>query len=182
MQKSIQHGLGRHIQTLTSAEIRQSSKVSRARPFSQQTLLSPCPNHLHSQFYYAAQLIHIVILSLSKLSTTLLLRTLTPSKGIRQSCTITVGLIGAWTAFAFFGIAFQCPLPEPWLYTPERCTGAMLYPISTFHILTELIILAIPFVMMRNVQITPVRRMKILCSFSARITHVSPSIDSYLAN
>ncbi|KNG82192.1 hypothetical protein ANOM_008461 [Aspergillus nomiae NRRL 13137] len=94
MQKSIQHGLGRHIQTLTSAEIRQSSK-----------------------FYYAAQLTHIIILSLSKLSTTLLLRTLTPSKGIRQSCTITVGLIGAWTAFAFFGIAFQCPLPEPWLYT-----------------------------------------------------------------
>ncbi|KAE8373828.1 hypothetical protein BDV26DRAFT_271081 [Aspergillus bertholletiae] len=153
MEKSIHHGLGRHVQTLTTADIHESSK-----------------------YIYAAQLIHTIILSLSELSTTLLLWNLTPSKGIRQTCAITVGLIGAWTMFAFFGIAFQCKFPHPWLYTPDRCTGTILYPISAIHIVTELIIITIPFIMMSNVQMTPAKRMKILCSFSARLTIVGLAI------
>ncbi|KAE8350880.1 hypothetical protein BDV28DRAFT_150521 [Aspergillus coremiiformis] len=150
MQKAVENGLGKHIDTLTLSAIRQSSK-----------------------FAYTAQLILVVVVSLSKLSTTLLLWNLTPSKTVHQACIVTMGLITAWTAFALFAIAFQCQLPEPWLYTPDRCSTMLIYPVTVCHILIELIIMAIPFLMIRNLHMARSKRIKILCSFAARIAHVS---------
>jgi hypothetical protein len=34
-----------------------------------------------------------------------------------------MGAIGVWTVFALCAIAFQCPLPDSWLYRPDRCTA-----------------------------------------------------------
>ncbi|KAF7594392.1 hypothetical protein BBP40_009373 [Aspergillus hancockii] len=69
-------------------------------------------------------------------------------------------------------------MPKPWLYSPDRCVGkgAIFYPISVFHILTEIVIIVIPFFMMRNVQMVWQMRVKILCSFSARISVVGLAI------
>ncbi|PYI01626.1 hypothetical protein BO78DRAFT_455712 [Aspergillus sclerotiicarbonarius CBS 121057] len=165
MQQAVNHGIGSHTDTLTDTAIQTASK-----------------------YLYAAQLLQIVILSLSELSTTLLVWKLTPHHGIRLACLITAGLTTAWTIFALFGIAFQCQMPDPWIYSPSRCAGqgAVLYPIWILHILTELIIVVIPFFMMRNVRITLVTRVKILASFSARtilialgIAHLS-LLPSYL--
>ncbi|OJJ66113.1 hypothetical protein ASPBRDRAFT_189152 [Aspergillus brasiliensis CBS 101740] len=148
IQKGVDNGIGRHMDTLSATALQKASK-----------------------YLYAAQLLHVVILSLSELSTTLLVWKLTPHRGIRQTCRITVGLVAAWTIFAVFGIAFQCEMPDPWLYSASRCAGqgATLYPISIIHIITELIIVIIPFFMMRNVQLTLTTRVKILAAFSARI-------------
>ncbi|KAB8238426.1 uncharacterized protein BDW43DRAFT_306289 [Aspergillus alliaceus] len=121
-------------------------------------------------FIYAAQLFLIIVLSLSKLSTTLLLWTLTLNKVIRQTCTITIAFTSTWTTFAL-GLAFRCRLPEPWLYTPDRCAGTIIYPMSALHILTEVIILVITFFMTCHVQMRLGKRVKILCFFSTRITH-----------
>lgn len=49
--------------------------------------------------------------------------------------------------------------------------GALFYPISVFNILTEIIIVIQPFMMMRNVQMTWDKRVKILCSFSSRLRY-----------
>ncbi|KAF9895272.1 hypothetical protein FE257_000175 [Aspergillus nanangensis] len=147
MQKAVDHGLGRHIETLKATDV-----------------------HTASKYIYAAQLIQVLVLSLSKLSTTLLVWKLTPIKGLRRACAITIGLIVAWTLLGLFGLAFQCQLPEPWLYTPDRCAGqgAIWYPVAVLNILTEGIVIAIPFFMMRNVQMASKKRVKILSSFSAR--------------
>ncbi|KAF7592299.1 hypothetical protein BBP40_000430 [Aspergillus hancockii] len=153
MQKAIEHGVGRHVHTLTTAAL-----------------------HLSGKYNYAAQLLQVIILSLSKLSTTILLWNLTFNKAIRLACIITVGLTTCWTIFACFGIAFLCKLPTPWLYTPDKCAGTILYPISILHILIELAIIVIPFFMMRNVQLPSGKRIKILCSFLARLLVVGLAI------
>ncbi|KAK1140015.1 hypothetical protein N8T08_010924 [Aspergillus melleus] len=156
MQKAVDHGLGRHVSTLKTPALHKASK-----------------------FLYAAELIQVIILSSSKISTTLLVWKLTPNNHLRRACAITIGFTTAWTIFALFGIAFQCELPRPWLYSPDRCAGegVIIYPISVFHILLEIIVIVIPFFMMRDVQMAWQKRLKILCSFSARFLIVCLAIS-----
>ncbi|KAE8409852.1 hypothetical protein BDV37DRAFT_267498 [Aspergillus pseudonomiae] len=155
LQKAVDHGLGKHQDRLSDGDIQAWSK-----------------------FAYAAHLLLIVALSLSKMSTILLIWKLTPSKSLRRSCAIAAGIVVGWSIFAVFGIAFQCEMPGPWLYSPERCAGegAIFYPIAGFNILTEAIIVALPFIMMHKVQMVWHKRVKILSSFSARLSVVALGI------
>ncbi|RAQ42671.1 integral membrane protein [Aspergillus flavus] len=147
LQKAVDHGLGRH-----------------------QDLLSDDDIQTWSKFAYAAHILLIGAMSLSKMSTILLIWRLTPSEILRRSCAVATGIVVGWSIFAVLGISFQCEMPGPWLYSPERCAGegAIFYPICVFNILTEVIIVVLPFFMMRNVQMAWHKRVKILCSFSAR--------------
>jgi hypothetical protein len=100
LQKAVDHGLGKHQDRLSEGDIQAWSK-----------------------FAFAAHILLIIILSLSKMSTILLIWKLTPSKSLRQSCAATAGIVVGWSIFAILSIAFQCELPHLWLYSPERCAG-----------------------------------------------------------
>ncbi|CBF78153.1 hypothetical protein AN8727.2 [Aspergillus nidulans FGSC A4] len=155
LQKAVDNGLGKHEAGLSESQIQRLSKYS-----------------------YAAQLLLIIVLSLSKLSTALLVWKLTPSRSLRQYCTTAAVVIAGWTIFALFSISFQCQMPETWRYTPERCAGegALLYPIAVFNIVTEIILVILPFVMMQNVQMASQKKVKILSSFSSRLCVVGLAI------
>lgn len=155
LQKAVDHGLGKHQDRLSDGDIQAWSKLA-----------------------YAAHILLILVLSLSKMSTLLLVWKLTPDKILRRICVIAAGIVVGWLIFAVFGIAFHCSLPDPWLYSPERCTGkgAIFYPIAIFNIITEIIIVVLPFIMMRNVQLALHKRVKILCSFFSRISIVGLGI------
>ncbi|KAL4993813.1 hypothetical protein BDV10DRAFT_178165 [Aspergillus recurvatus] len=155
LQKAVDNGLGRHEAQLSKSQIQRLSKFS-----------------------FAAQLLLVIVLSLSKLSTILLIWKLTPSRSLRQFCTITAAVIAGWTIFALFSISFQCRLPEAWLYTPGRCAGegALFYPVAVFNVLTEIILVILPFIMMQNVQMASQKRVKILSSFSSRLCVVGLAI------
>ncbi|OQE47079.1 hypothetical protein PENCOP_c001G01312 [Penicillium coprophilum] len=155
LQKAIGHGLGKHQDKLNGGDIQAWSK-----------------------FAFAAHLLLILVLSLSKMSTILLVWKLTPNKSLRRSCIVTGGIVVGWTVFAVLSIAFQCELPHVWLYSPRRCAGqgALFYPIAVFNILTEIIIIVLPFIMMRHVQMAQNKRAKILCSFSLRLSIVGLGI------
>ncbi|KJK64107.1 hypothetical protein P875_00138546 [Aspergillus parasiticus SU-1] len=148
LQKAVDHGMGKHQDGLSDGDIQAWSK-----------------------FAYAAHILLIGAMSLSKVSTILLIWKLTPSKSLRRSCAVTAGIVVGWMIFAVLGIALQCEMPGPWLYSPERCAGegAIFYPIAVFNILTEAILVVLPFLMMRNVQMARHKRVKILCSFSSRL-------------
>ncbi|GIK04372.1 hypothetical protein Aspvir_008453 [Aspergillus viridinutans] len=124
----------------------------------------------YSKYNYAAQLLQIIPVALSKLSTTLLVHILTPRGGLQKACLATIGAIGVWTVFALCAIAFQCPLPDTWLYRPDRCPakGALMYLIAVMNILTDVAVLSLPFFMMHKVQMSQGKRVKILCAFCAR--------------
>ncbi|KAJ5481874.1 hypothetical protein N7475_000686 [Penicillium sp. IBT 31633x] len=151
LQKAVDHGLGKHHNRLSEGDIQAWSK-----------------------FAFPAHMLLIVVMALSKISTILLIWKLTPSKSLRRSCVVTAGIVVGWSIFAVLSIAFQCDLPDPWLYSPERCAGegAVFYPIAIFNILTEIIIVVQPFIMMWNVQMVWHKRVKILCSFSSRLSVV----------
>ncbi|KAL3469715.1 hypothetical protein BJX99DRAFT_65345 [Aspergillus californicus] len=148
LQKAVDNGLGRHQARLSEVEIEKSSK-----------------------FMFAAHILLIFVLSFSKVSTILLIWKLTPINSLRRYCTITTGVIIGWTIFAVFAIAFQCTTPELWIYAPDRCAGegALFYPIAVSNVLTEIVLVVLPFIMMRNVQMEWRKRAKILCSFSVRL-------------
>ncbi|OQE29407.1 hypothetical protein PENSTE_c002G08450 [Penicillium steckii] len=155
LQKAVDHGLGKHRDRLSEGDIQTWSKLA-----------------------FAAHILLILVLSLSKMSTILLVWKLTPDKSLRRVCVVTAAIVVGWSIFAIFGIAFQCSLPDPWLYSPERCTGkgAIFYPIAIFNIITEIIIVVLPCIMMRNVQLALHKRVKILCSFFSRISIVGLGI------
>ncbi|KAJ5792529.1 uncharacterized protein N7503_008507 [Penicillium pulvis] len=155
LQKAVENGLGKHQSRLSEGDIQAWSK-----------------------FAFAAHILFIFVMVLSKMSTILLVWKLTPSQSLRRSCVITAGIVVGWSIFAVLSIAFQCGLPDPWLYSPNRCAGegALLYPIVVFNILTEVILVVQPFMMMRNVQMAWDKRVKILCSFSSRISIVGLGI------
>ncbi|KAJ5834323.1 hypothetical protein N7447_000349 [Penicillium robsamsonii] len=152
LQKAVDHGLGKHQDQLSKGDIQAWSK-----------------------FAFAAHILLIIILSLSKISTTMLVWKLTPNKTLRRSCIVTAGIVVAWSIFAVLSIAFQCELPHVWLYSPERCVGegVLFYPIGVINILTEIIIVVLPFIMMQHVQMVKNKRVKILCSFTVRLSSLS---------
>ncbi|KAL2835864.1 hypothetical protein BJY01DRAFT_238543 [Aspergillus pseudoustus] len=117
LQKAVDHGLGKHQNKLGVGDILAWNK-----------------------FAYAAHILLIAVMSLSKMSTILLIWKLTPDKSLRRNCAIAAGIVVSWSIFALL----------------------------VFNILTEIIIVALPFVMMRNVQMAWHKRVKILCSFSTR--------------
>ncbi|KAF5856168.1 hypothetical protein ETB97_007799 [Aspergillus alliaceus] len=155
LQKAVDHGLGKHQDRLSDGDIQAWSK-----------------------FAYTAHLLLIVAMSLSEMSTILLIWKLTPSKSLRCSCAVTAGIVMGWAIFTVLGIAFQCEMPGPWLYSPERCAGkgAIFYLIAVFNILTEVIIIGLPFIMMHNLQRVWHKQVKNLSSFSSRLSIVTLGI------
>ncbi|KAJ5514832.1 hypothetical protein N7463_004384 [Penicillium fimorum] len=155
LQKAVDNGLGKHQDRLSKDDIQAWNK-----------------------FAFAAHILLILVLSLSKISTTMLMWKLTPNKKIRRGCIVTAGVVVAWALFAVLSIAFQCKLPQLWLYSPERCVGegVLFYPIGVINILTEIVIVVLPFIMMRHVQMAKDKRVKILCSFSLRLSIVGLGI------
>ena len=114
LQKAVGHGLGKHQNRLSEGDIQAWSK-----------------------FAFAGHILLIVVLALSKMSTILLVWKLTPSKSLRRSCVVTAGIVVGWSIFAVLSIAFQCELPNPWLYSPERCAGKVSLNQGTGPQLTE---------------------------------------------
>ncbi|KAF2438836.1 hypothetical protein P171DRAFT_477166 [Karstenula rhodostoma CBS 690.94] len=55
---------------------------------------------------------------------------------------IIFGLITFWGVFSVLAIAFQCGLPDPWVFKPDDCptAGAMYYPVIIMNIITDLIL------------------------------------------
>ena len=51
-------------------------------------------------------------------------------------------VIGIWTVFSIFAIAFQCGVPRPWEFTHDRCAahGKLYYIIIAGDIATDAVL------------------------------------------
>lgn len=76
-----------------------------------------------------------------------------------------------WAAFSGPAIAFQCGIPLPWLYLPERCvgSGALWYPVLILSILTDLWLSCCAWTSLPDLQITQRQRQVITGLFASRI-------------
>ncbi|OGM45085.1 integral membrane protein [Aspergillus bombycis] len=147
IQFAVDHGLGRHFEALLSSTLDANNRLT-----------------------YTAQLLFFVVLSLTKISSSNLILSISPTQSIEIYCRITQMAIAGWTVLAIFGSAFQCQTPR-WQYYPSRCLGegAIMYPIMTINMLVDLVLVALPTAMLWNVQMPLARRVKLIAAFASRI-------------
>ncbi|OJJ42381.1 hypothetical protein ASPZODRAFT_53947, partial [Penicilliopsis zonata CBS 506.65] len=154
IQFTVDHGLGQHRDKLSAYTFSRYSKLT-----------------------YAAQLLLILALYLSKASTCLLVHHLTPKRQITRASSILLAVITVWMVFALLGTALQCSSPR-WEYLPNRCAGegAIAYPIIVFNIATDLALIIIPIVMLWTVQMTWQKRLQVISAFASRVLAVIVSL------
>jgi hypothetical protein len=97
-------------------------------------------------------------------------------QGMRRVYPFGCVVIGAWTIFSVFALAFECGRTNPWVYTPERCAGkgALWYPIVISNILTDgaLAFLFAPVAWKLQMGLT--QRLTVAALFGFRLMYVAP--------
>ena len=96
------------------------------------------------------------------------------NRGMQQIHLIACTVIGIWTVFSVFAVAFQCGATRPWVYTPSRCAGqgAVWYPIIIINILTDCALAFLFAPIAWKLQMPLRQRVTVASLFSARILYV----------
>ncbi|KAF4203252.1 hypothetical protein CNMCM8927_009014 [Aspergillus lentulus] len=146
IQVAVNHGMGRHRSEVSSDSFEAYNKLN-----------------------YAAELLLLLVLTLSKVSTGNLIRSISPSTSILRWCLMVQIGVGVWMLLALFGTAFQCPAPY-WEYSPSRCIGkgAIIYPIMSLNMALDAALIVLPIIMLRNVQMPRIQRLKVSSAFVSR--------------
>ncbi|KAL8799332.1 MAG: hypothetical protein Q9182_005976 [Xanthomendoza sp. 2 TL-2023] len=124
--------------------------------------------------YYAAVLLYLPSISLSKVAVLLLLHTITPVVAHRRIAYTTGVITVVWAGVAEVVLAFQCKLPDPWAILGGQCVNlsAFWYWFGTTQLLLDVILVLLPWVIVRRVQISTHRKAIIVCCFGTRLTVV----------
>ncbi|KAH7021288.1 uncharacterized protein B0I36DRAFT_388026 [Microdochium trichocladiopsis] len=127
--------------------------------------------------FYVDEGLYLLLLALTKISVLGFYLRVFPSRGFRNIVFITMGLIIA-TSFAFIvAQIFQCwPIESIWLawqgdYGPKQCVDiqAMAFASAGLNIALDLIVMALPFPYLFQLQTNPRKKAGILVMFSLGI-------------
>ncbi|KAE8389287.1 hypothetical protein BDV23DRAFT_157283 [Aspergillus alliaceus] len=123
----------------------------------------------YNQLIYVAELLNFSVLSLTKISTSNLIRLINANQSIDRSNKVTQVVILGWTVLAHLGYVFQCQTPH-WRYIRSQCVGegAIMYWIMTINMLIDVVLVVLPTIMLWNVQISFARRLKVMAAFASR--------------
>ncbi|KAJ4511015.1 hypothetical protein HRR75_005711 [Exophiala dermatitidis] len=93
-------------------------------------------------------------------------------------CYALLGFIAAWTFASIFASAFQCNPPNPWNSEGNKCVDqfALNVAIHTLNILSDVLIVLIPFAMMLKVKVTSHKRFIVTGLFASRFASAHPDI------
>lgn len=99
-------------------------------------------------------------------------------------CYALLGFIAAWTFASIFASAFQCNPPNPWNSEGNKCVDqfALNVAIHTLNILSDVLIVLIPFAMMLKVKVTSHKRFIVTGLFASRFAYVSLRLCPYLCH
>ncbi|OJJ50177.1 hypothetical protein ASPZODRAFT_128795 [Penicilliopsis zonata CBS 506.65] len=147
VQLAIDHGLGKRISTVSTGEYDAFQK-----------------------YIYATQILLIATVTCSKLSLSLLFRTLTAEGSLKYTGHAVIAVIILWAVSSIFALAFRCSLPHPWIYSQTRCIdqGALVTAIGVVNILTDILLVLIPCIVLHQVQITRSKRLRIMAMLATR--------------
>jgi len=127
---------------------------------------------------YASGFLYIGALSAIKISICLHLNSVTPVR-LHKAMILCVGAFTClWMVSCFFAIGFQCQLPNPWQFVEGNCidiTGFWTYS-YLINILTDLALVAIPWLILSKLQVKVGRKIIIIGCFSARLLVVVVTI------
>ncbi|KAL8688765.1 MAG: hypothetical protein Q9224_004804 [Gallowayella concinna] len=128
--------------------------------------------------YYAGVLLYLPCISLSKVAVLSLLRTITPVVAHRRILYTTGVITIVWAGVAEVVLAFQCRLPHAWAILEGQCINlsAFWYWFGITQLLLDAILVLLPWVIVRHVQISTHRKAVIVCCFGTRLTVVVATI------
>ncbi|KAI4237155.1 MAG: hypothetical protein LQ349_002048 [Xanthoria aureola] len=122
--------------------------------------------------YYAAVLLYVPCVCLSKLAVLLLLRNITPNKSHQRMASTTAFCTLVWTGVAEVVLAFQCKVPDTWAVMKGECINlaAVWYWYGITQLLLDGVVVVLPWIIVRRVQMTMQRKVVITCCFATRLT------------
>ncbi|KAI9704507.1 MAG: hypothetical protein M1820_005581 [Bogoriella megaspora] len=124
---------------------------------------------------YAANLLYVISICLSKLTVLVLLYVITP---VQRNMHIVQGVgatIIAWTMSAFLVVAFQCHTPETWQVVTNRCIDQFSWWLyfESLNAATDLALISLPVIFFWNVQAPWRKKLWVFFYFSLRLTAVA---------
>ncbi|KAH7341189.1 hypothetical protein BKA66DRAFT_577182 [Pyrenochaeta sp. MPI-SDFR-AT-0127] len=127
---------------------------------------------VQSQFKaeYAATILFILSMCLSKLVIVAFIRTLTPKAVHLRINMVLGGITVLWTVASVFSIAFACQMPHPWNKLSGTCFNRLnwWYAVSSFNIVTELGLIGLESVIAFELQLKRSRKIIVISIFSCR--------------
>ncbi|TGZ78572.1 hypothetical protein EX30DRAFT_136415 [Ascodesmis nigricans] len=158
----VSHGLGRRQATLTSSQLENYQKTG-----------------------YASELLFLLGLALSKISTTLLLHTLAAIKSWRLATQHFLTSLLLWSLISLFCIAFQCRPPQPWsiLNLHNTCFHQRAFwgVFTAIDLLQELFLVITPILLVRNLHMAVTHKLVVIFAFSFRLLVMIFSLLRYTA-
>jgi hypothetical protein len=89
---------------------------------------------------YTAHILSILSMFFAKISVVMLFKRIAPT--VNRSFKLGLLLCVTWGVFSVFAIAFQCQLPEPWVFMPSQCSthGYLQIPVIGLNMVTDAIL------------------------------------------
>lgn len=115
-----------HLSTLTASRIISFEQVWI------QYILSFCILANVLQSIYAADILFIVTLGLTKLSVVAFFLLSTIGKSPRIVGVVLGSFIGSWILVSVIGLAFKCDLPHPWIIINNTCFDRVSLAVQCF--------------------------------------------------
>lgn len=81
---------------------------------------------------YAADLLYIFTIYLTKASAVFLFLRLTPNKAHKLFCWTIMGTSTLWVILSVFIVALRCQLSQPWVVN-EHCVNVVNFPAAAHH-------------------------------------------------
>lgn len=81
---------------------------------------------------YAADLLYIITIYLTKASAVFLFLRLTPNKAHKVFCWTIMGTSTLWVILSIFIVALRCQLSQPWVVN-EHCVNVVSFPTAAHH-------------------------------------------------
>ncbi|EAW13293.1 uncharacterized protein ACLA_017400 [Aspergillus clavatus NRRL 1] len=156
---AVAHGFGDHFDTVSTQDFVQVMKAQ-----------------------YAAFILYIGSLCLSKLSLSMFIRNLTPVHKDHLHAAILQGLIVVLAVIAIFGTAFRCQLPRPWDYVYGKCFNLMSfnYFLAASSIGTDVLIVAQALVLIAGIHATWKKKFIFASIFLSRILVILATLSEII--
>ncbi len=111
----------------------------------------------------------------AKVSLVAFIMTISPQRRITTSCYTILAIVAGWTLSGVFARAFQCRLPQPWLHVEGKCNDekALSLYLGIVNIITDLALIAVPWVMMVSLPRNGFYALRYLSQFTIRVMKIA---------
>jgi hypothetical protein len=162
---AVVHGYGKHAKSLTGGEIMVALKASLSAPY----IATPLTEH-ESQWFYAAQILYKVVVSLYRISFLCLYLRIFVDKNFRLLCKLGIAFTACCGTAFIIATIFQClPVKAIWDKSVRHPTcinsEAFWFSYAMINIVSDVTILALPIRQILQLQLSLKTKLGLMAVF-----------------